>query len=81
MLLVGQAAGAIAAALEGVVPVRDCGTVAEAVKTGFREGRPGDVVLLSPGCASFDQYAGFEARGDDFIATVRSLSPEGGDRA
>ena len=78
VLLVGQAADTIAHALKGAVPLRDWGTVPAAVAAGFRDARPGDVVLLSPGCASFDQYSGFEARGDDFIAAVGALSGSGG---
>jgi UDP-N-acetylmuramoylalanine--D-glutamate ligase len=35
--------------------------------------RPGDVVLLSPACASFDAYASYAARGDDFATEVRAL--------
>ncbi len=81
VLLVGQAAGVIARALNAAVDYRDCGTVPAAVQAGFRDARPGDVVLLSPGCASFDQYGGFEARGNDFIATVNGLAGIGGDDA
>jgi UDP-N-acetylmuramoylalanine--D-glutamate ligase len=47
--------------------------MAEAVDQAARNARPGDVVLLSPGCASFDWYpdGGYPARGDDFRHLVR----------
>jgi UDP-N-acetylmuramoylalanine--D-glutamate ligase len=80
VLLVGQAANVIGRALAGTVDHRNCGTVQAAVQAGFADARPGDVVLLSPGCASFDQYPGFEARGCDFIDAVNGLNRrEGGD--
>jgi UDP-N-acetylmuramoylalanine--D-glutamate ligase len=47
--------------------------LSEAVALAARTARPGDTVLLSPGCASFDQYSNFEARGDHFRSLVRSL--------
>jgi UDP-N-acetylmuramoylalanine--D-glutamate ligase len=81
VLLVGRAADTIARALGAEVDHKDCGTVSAAVETGYRAARPGDVVLLSPGCASFDQYEGFEARGDDFVAAVHRLAGEGEDDA
>ncbi len=77
VLLVGQAADRISRVLEGTVAHRNCVTVQAAVRSGFQDARPGDVVLLSPGCASFDQYSGFEARGDDFIAAVGALAGRG----
>lgn len=78
VLLVGQAASRIRAGLDGAAPFVDCGTVGAAVREGFRLARPGDVVLLAPGCASFDQYRNFEERGDDFRRAVESLLPARG---
>jgi UDP-N-acetylmuramoylalanine--D-glutamate ligase len=73
VLLVGTACGVIADALADRVPWIDCGTVSQAVGTAWSNAEKGDVVLLSPGCASFDQYAGFEDRGDDFIRAVEEI--------
>jgi UDP-N-acetylmuramoylalanine--D-glutamate ligase len=81
VLLVGEASGAIRAALAGHVPIEECVTVPAAVGTGLRGARPGDVVLLSPGCASFDQYRNFEERGEDFRRAVQGLGSGGADRA
>jgi UDP-N-acetylmuramoylalanine--D-glutamate ligase len=78
LLLVGDATSTIEAALGSVVETVRCGTVAAAVHEAYRAARPGDVVLLSPGCASFDQYRGFEERGDDFRQAVEQLLDVGG---
>jgi UDP-N-acetylmuramoylalanine--D-glutamate ligase len=69
--LIGEDAEAIAAALAGAVEVRRCGDLERAVAAARAAARPGDVVLLSPACASFDQYADFEARGRHFKELVR----------
>ena len=45
----------------------------DAVRAAAQMARPGDVVLLAPGCASRDMWSGYDARGDDFAAAVRSL--------
>ncbi len=76
-LLVGEAAAAIRKGVEGAVPLEDCGTIRTAVRVGFDGAAPGDVVLLAPGCASFDQYGNFEERGRDFRGAVEALFPEG----
>ena len=73
-LLVGRAAPGIRSALEGAVPLADCGTVGAAVREAYERARPGDVVLLAPGCASFDQYRNFEERGEDFRRAVSRLA-------
>jgi UDP-N-acetylmuramoylalanine--D-glutamate ligase len=64
--LIGEDAPVIAAALEGAVAVHDCGDLERAVAAATAAARPGGVVLLSPACASYDQYASFEERGAHF---------------
>ena len=48
-------------------------TLTQAVDMGYAESAPGDVILLSPACASWDQYPNFEKRGDEFIELVTNL--------
>jgi UDP-N-acetylmuramoylalanine--D-glutamate ligase len=67
--LVGEAGADFADTL-GDTPHANCGTLARAVAMARADARPGDVILLSPACASFDQFASFEARGDAFRALV-----------
>jgi UDP-N-acetylmuramoylalanine--D-glutamate ligase len=75
--LIGEAAAAFAAELEGNVDYAISGTLEQAVAAAARDARasasPEPVVLLSPACASFDQYRNFELRGDHFRALVRAL--------
>ncbi|MET0460064.1 MAG: cyanophycin synthetase, partial [Ilumatobacteraceae bacterium] len=73
VVAIGQAADVIAETFAGVAPVVRAGSMAEAVERSADAARPGDVVLLSPGCASFDWYpdGGYPARGDDFRRLVR----------
>ena len=67
MYLIGEDAGAIAAALPGAqTPLHECVELEQALAAATRAAAPGEVVLLSPACASFDQFADFEARGDRF---------------
>ena len=58
----------------------DTGAMQEAVQAAGRLARPGDVVLLAPGCASKDIWSGYDARGDDFAAAVARLTGSGGSR-
>ncbi len=75
--LIGEATDAFAATLQGRVLSRRCGTLERAVAAAAADARqaPGNgaVVLLSPACASFDQFRSFEARGDAFRALVSAL--------
>jgi len=73
VLTIGKDAPTIAAAFEGACPVHDCGTLDVAVKQARALATKGDVVLLSPACASYDQFHHFEHRGDTFKALVRAL--------
>jgi UDP-N-acetylmuramoylalanine--D-glutamate ligase len=71
VVAIGRAAPDVAAAFDGVCPVVEVTTTMDdAVAEARRLARPGDVVLLSPGCASFDWYTGYAARGDDFARAV-----------
>ena len=72
--LVGKAAGELAAALDAAGrPYEVFGTIPRAVEAAARESEPGDVVLLSPACASYDQFRNFEERGDAFRRVVEEL--------
>jgi UDP-N-acetylmuramoylalanine--D-glutamate ligase len=72
--LIGEAAPEIAAALrEARVDFTDCGDLETAVARAFADAGPGQVVLLSPACASFDQFRDFEDRGERFRALVEAL--------
>lgn len=79
--LIGEAAEAFNAALSGKIDIRMSGTLAQAVQDAYastRAERPADaVVLLSPACASFDQFANFEERGREFARLVRQLPVAG----
>ncbi len=69
--LIGEAAGELTAALEPAgVPLRQAGELERAIALGREAAAPGEIVLLSPACASFDQYPDFEARGEHFRALV-----------
>ncbi|HEV8623194.1 MAG TPA: UDP-N-acetylmuramoyl-L-alanine--D-glutamate ligase, partial [Acidimicrobiia bacterium] len=73
VVAIGEAAGEVEACFAGLRPVRRAGSMAEAVRLGAELAEPGDTVLLSPACASFDWYSGYAARGDDFARQVEAL--------
>lgn len=74
VIVLGEAADAILETLCDTAEVRRADSMAEAVEDAFRIAAPGDAVLLSPACSSFDMYENYEARGDDFARAVRSLN-------
>jgi UDP-N-acetylmuramoylalanine--D-glutamate ligase len=73
----GEAAPEVARAFGGLVPVVTVGSMRDAVRAAAERARAGDAVLLSPACASFDAYANYGERGDDFAAEVRSITVDG----
>jgi UDP-N-acetylmuramoylalanine--D-glutamate ligase len=76
--LIGEDAPLIGAALASAsVPVRECGDLEHAFAAATSAARSGDVVLLSPACASFDQFADYEARGERFRELVLAGGPQG----
>ncbi|MGE4429358.1 MAG: UDP-N-acetylmuramoyl-L-alanine--D-glutamate ligase [Sphingobium sp.] len=76
---IGEAGPMFADLLRPHLPVDDSEMLATAVRRAARVAEPGDVVLLSPACASFDQFRDFEARGDAFAAAVGALESPGSD--
>ena len=76
VLLIGAAAGKIAAQLGGAVPLERAGTLDRALALASARARPGDTVLLAPACASFDQFENYEHRGRVFKELVRGLEAE-----
>jgi UDP-N-acetylmuramoylalanine--D-glutamate ligase len=74
-LLIGRDAPAIGAALEGACDCRYADSLEAAVDAAAALAHPGDTVLLSPACASFDMFSDYAQRGRVFVAAVRRLSP------
>jgi UDP-N-acetylmuramoylalanine--D-glutamate ligase len=73
--LIGETAGELAEALgRAGVPFEQCGELATAVAAAEAAARPGEIVLLSPACASYDQFSDFEHRGEEFRRLVQNLS-------
>jgi len=72
VLLIGRDAALIEAALAGLATER-CASLEQAVERAALLGRPGEAVLLSPACASFDMFRDYKERGERFAAAVRAL--------
>ena len=75
VVAIGEAAPDVAAAFAGCRPVETATSMDDAVARAAALAHPGDAVLLSPGCASFDWYSSYGERGDDFARAVRALTP------
>ncbi|KQS01958.1 UDP-N-acetylmuramoylalanine--D-glutamate ligase [Sphingomonas sp. Leaf357] len=71
---IGAAGPKFAAILKGRMPVEESATLAAAVISAAAQAKPGETVLLSPACASFDQFRDFEDRGDQFRQAVEALA-------
>jgi UDP-N-acetylmuramoylalanine--D-glutamate ligase len=80
VILVGEAAGKIEAALAGTVPMEHASTYRDVVRKAFDKASPGDVVLLAPSCTSWDMFRNFEERGRTFKSEVRKLAGRPGGR-
>jgi UDP-N-acetylmuramoylalanine--D-glutamate ligase len=78
---IGEAGPRFAELLEGETHVERCELLSEAVARAIRAAQPGDVVLFSPACASFDQFRDYEMRGDAFREIVAALTGEEGSQA
>ncbi len=80
--LIGAAADKIASQIQGSAPLVRSGTLERAVRQAFESATSGEIVLLAPACASFDQFENYEHRGRVFKELVHSLTPVTlGDRA
>jgi UDP-N-acetylmuramoylalanine--D-glutamate ligase len=72
--LIGTAGEEIGRALTGVVPLDHCGELEVAIERAFAQAVPGDTVLLSPACASFDQFTNYHHRGEEFARLARVIA-------
>jgi len=77
LILMGEDADLIESALTDSLPIVRVSDMQEAVITASKQAQDNDVVLLSPACASFDMFAGFEQRGDVFAECVHALHKRG----
>jgi UDP-N-acetylmuramoylalanine--D-glutamate ligase len=77
-VVIGEAAARIAQALATVVPVEAANTMDEAVERAAALARPGDAVVLSPACSSFDMFRNYEHRAQVFRAAVETLAARQG---
>ncbi|MCL2725868.1 MAG: UDP-N-acetylmuramoyl-L-alanine--D-glutamate ligase [Polyangiaceae bacterium] len=77
VVVMGEAADAIARAIGDAVVVRRASSMDEAVQLSAALAQPGDAVLLSPACSSFDMFASYKHRGEAFVAAVQDLRRAG----
>lgn len=76
LVLLGEAAELLAGDLAGVAPMVRAETLEEAVRTAAALAQPGEAVVLSPACSSYDMFTNFEKRGEAFAAAVARLGGE-----
>ena len=75
-VLIGEDAAQIAAALGDLVEIHRCASLPEAVRVAAGRARPGDIVLLSPACASLDMFTNYAHRAQVFCTAVAELADE-----
>ena len=73
IVCLGLENSAIQKAFEGIVPIEEATSTDDAVRMAYEHAVPGDCVLLSPACASFDLFKNYEDRGEQFKKSVRAL--------
>jgi len=73
LIAIGESREKIFSAFDGIVPLKAAGSLEEATLVAREVGEPGQTVLFSPGCASFDMFANFEERGERFKQCVHHL--------
>jgi UDP-N-acetylmuramoylalanine--D-glutamate ligase len=76
LYLIGEASSAMHSAWGDCVSCLSCGTLEKAVAAAWKQACPGEPVLLSPGCTSFDQFCSFAERGEAFVRAVECLMPD-----
>ena len=81
LIVMGESAEQIRSALGQLIPTKVAASMEEAVSTAYQNADPDDVVLLSPGCASFDWYSSYAERGDDFRRAVEKIKKRAANQA
>jgi UDP-N-acetylmuramoylalanine--D-glutamate ligase len=81
LIVMGEAAEAIRSALGQLLPTKVAASMQDAVTMAFQDADPEDVVLFSPGCASFDWYKNYAERGDDFRRAVEEIKKGAANKA
>ena len=76
LILIGEAAGKMQKSLDGCVEIQHADSLDRAVSMANESATPGDCVLLSPACASFDMFSGYQQRGEVFVRAVNALAGE-----
>jgi len=76
VVAIGEAAAEVAGIFEDRVPVREAGSIEEAVREAYELVPPDGIVLLAPACASWDMFRDYAERGDRFAAAARRIAEE-----